>query len=55
MQFGKEASSIPTCITDGYLHTVTYIRCRIDTTDSPDDEHGVARNMYRIEINVYKK
>jgi hypothetical protein len=23
--------------------------------DSPDDEHGVARNMYRIEINIKKK
>jgi hypothetical protein len=24
----------------------------IDTIDSPDDEYGVARNMYRIEINT---
>jgi hypothetical protein len=24
----------------------------IDTTDSPDDEHEVAQNMYRIEINI---
>jgi len=28
-----------------YLHTVTYTRGRIDTIDSPDDEHLVARNM----------
>jgi len=27
------------------LHTVTYTRGRIDTIDSPDDEHLVARNM----------
>jgi hypothetical protein len=24
---------------------VTYTRCCIDTIDSPDDEHEVARNM----------
>jgi len=30
---------------------VTYTRC-IDTIVSPDDDHGVARNMYRIEINT---
>jgi len=28
-----------------HLHRVTYTRCRIDTTDSPDDEHMGARNM----------
>jgi hypothetical protein len=27
-------------------------RCCIDIIDSPDDEHEVARNMYRIEINT---
>jgi hypothetical protein len=27
---------------------VTYTRCRIDTIDSPDDEHMAARNLYRI-------
>jgi len=45
----------PTCIPDGHLHRVTYTRCLIDTIESPDDEHGVARNMERIEINIYKK
>jgi hypothetical protein len=34
---------------------VTYTRCCIDTIDSPDDEHKVAQNMYRIEINTYKR
>ena len=34
----------PTCTPDGHLHRVTYNRC-IDTIDSPDDEHKVARNM----------
>jgi len=40
--------------THGHLHTVTYTRGRIDTIDSPDDEHLVSRNMYRIGINRYK-
>jgi len=34
--------------------TVTYwaycTRCHINTIQPPDDEHGVARNMYRIKI-----
>jgi hypothetical protein len=47
--------SIQTCIPDGHLHRVTYTRCRIDTIDSPDDEHVGARNMQRIEINIYEK
>ena len=39
----------------GPLHTVTYTRGRIDTIDSPDDEHLAARNMYRIEKkNIYR-
>ena len=28
-----------------HLHRVTYTRGRIDTIDSPDDEHLVARNI----------
>ena len=28
-----------------HLHRVTYARCRIDITESPDDENLVARNM----------
>jgi hypothetical protein len=27
------------------IFSVTYTRCCIDTIDSPDDEHWVARNM----------
>ena len=42
-------------IPDGRLHSVTYTRYRIDTIESPDDEHLNARNTYRIEINIYKK
>jgi len=34
---------------------VTYIGCRINTIDSPDDEHRGARNMWRIGINIYEK
>jgi hypothetical protein len=33
------------CILDGHLHTVTHTGCCIDTIESPDDEHGVARKM----------
>ena len=34
---------------------VTNTRFRIDTVISPDDGHIVARNMWRIEINIQKK
>jgi hypothetical protein len=34
-----------TCTRNGHLHRVTYTRGCIDTIDSPDDEHEVARNM----------
>ena len=47
--------NIQTCILGGHLHRVTYTRCRIDTIDSPDDEHMGARNIQRIEINIYEK
>jgi len=33
------------CIPHGHVHRMTYTRGRIDTIDSPDDEHLVARNM----------
>jgi hypothetical protein len=39
-------------IPDGHPHRVTDTRCRIDTVISNDDGHILARNMYRIEINV---
>jgi len=35
-----------TCTLDSHLHRVKYIRCRIDTIDSPDDEHRGARNVH---------
>jgi len=31
-------------IADSHLHRVIHTRWCIDTTDSPDDEHWVARN-----------
>jgi hypothetical protein len=34
---------------------VTYTKCRINTTDSPDDEHRGAENMKRVGINIYEK
>jgi hypothetical protein len=37
------------CVGDRF---VTYASCCIDTIDSPDDEHDVALNMLRIEINI---
>jgi len=43
------------CVPEGYLHRVTYTRCRIDTISSPDDGHIAVRNMQRIEINVHEK
>ena len=44
-----------TGVPHGHLHRVTYTRGRIDTTDSPDDEQMVARNMQSIETNKYKE
>jgi len=32
-----------------------YTRCHIHTIYFPDDEHTVARNMYRTGINIYEK
>jgi hypothetical protein len=44
---------------DGHLHKVTYTRCRINTIDSPDDEHRGARkhveNWNKYIINIYEK
>jgi hypothetical protein len=37
------------------IYRVTYTRFRIDTINSPDDGHMAARNMYRIEINSWKR
>jgi hypothetical protein len=47
-------SSIQICTLDGHLHGMTYTRYHINTVDSPDDEHKCARNMQRIEINIYE-
>jgi hypothetical protein len=41
----RSERNLPTCTRNGHLHRVTYTRCCIDTIDSPDDEHRVARNM----------
>jgi len=38
-------SLIQTCTPNGHLYRLTYTRCRIDTTNSPDDGHMAARNM----------
>jgi hypothetical protein len=51
----RSGRKFPICIPDGHLHRVTYTRCCIDTIESPDDEHKFARNMWRIEINIYKR
>jgi len=34
------------------IDRVTYTRYCIDTIDSSDDEHEVARNMWRIKVNT---
>jgi hypothetical protein len=49
MQVGKFLPDMHT------RHRVTYTRRCIDTIDSPNDEHEVARNMKRIEINIKEK
>jgi len=36
------------------IHSDKY-QCRIDTVNSPDDGHIVARNMQRKEINILRK
>jgi hypothetical protein len=43
------------CTPNGHLYRVAYTRCRIDKINSPDDGHTAARNMYRIETNIYEK
>jgi hypothetical protein len=44
------------CTLDGgHLHRVTCTIYRTSTTDSPDDEHRGARNMWRIRINICKE
>ena len=45
----------PNLHTRRHLHRVTYTRYHIDTFESPDDEHLNDRNLYRIEIIIYKK
>jgi hypothetical protein len=46
---------VHTCTLNGHLYRVAYTRCRINTINSSDDGHMAARNMYKIEINIYKK
>ena len=48
------AGRIPPCIPDTHLSRVTNTRCRIGMVFSPDDGHIVARNMYRITINILR-
>ena len=37
----------------GRRHRVTYTRCCIDTIDSPDDEHEVARNSLCSQSSIF--
>jgi hypothetical protein len=39
----------------GISYRITSTKCRKNTVVSPDDEHIVARNMYRKEINILRK
>jgi len=50
----RSERNFPTCTRNGHWHRVTYTRGCIDTIDSPDDEHEVARKMKRVEINIYR-
>ena len=47
--------STQTCIPDGHLHTVTCIRCRIDTINSPDDEHMSVKKCRELNKHLRKK
>jgi len=38
-----------------HSHRITNTKCHINTAVSPDDEHIVARNMYKKEINLLRK
>jgi len=42
---GQKGTSFPTCTWNSHWQRLAYTRGCIDATDSPDDEHGVARNM----------
>jgi hypothetical protein len=51
---GRLVCRSQTCIPDDHLHRVIYTRWCIDTIDSPDDEHWIARSMQGSEINTLK-
>ena len=51
---GRLVCRSETCVPDGHLRRVIYTRWCIDTIESPDDEHWVARNMHRSELNTLK-
>jgi len=55
IQVRRKLSSLLTCIPESHLHRLIHTRRCIDTIDSPDDEHWVARNMQRSEINTLEK
>jgi hypothetical protein len=48
-------SGVQVCTLDGHLYRVTYTRCRIDTINSPDDEHMAARNVENRNKHTWKK
>ena len=49
-------SGICHCMPHGHLHRVTYTRGRIDTTDSPDDEHFVgSKHVDKWNKQIYEK
>ena len=41
----RSERNFPTCTRKGHRQRPTYTRCCIDTIDSPNDEHEVARNL----------
>jgi hypothetical protein len=43
------------CLVCRVEYRVTSTKRQIDTAVSPDDEHMVARNMQRKEINILRK
>jgi len=53
--FRVQVGKFLTCTRNGHRHIVTCTRDCIDIIDLPDDEHRVARNMKRTEINTWER
>jgi len=55
VQVWMELSSNQTCTLNGHLHRVTCSRFRINTIDSPDDEHRCSKHVENWNKCIRKK